>query len=94
MTKMLEIKTGENKLQFEGAGIADGQGLTINNVKLIASGSTKNLVVNGDFSSPNVGTGYTIKDNIPGWLGKKIEIGYGKRYNSAWTGQVAELDAD
>ena len=83
---------GENTLRFEGAGESDGFGLTIDNVRLVKTGTTKNIVVNGDFQKPNVGRSWKIVDEIPGWKGKGIEVGSGRIYNSGWKTQVIELD--
>ena len=48
--------------------------------------------MNGDFEKPDVKKGWTVKDEIPGWKGKGIEIGYGTIYNQGWNSQVVELD--
>jgi hypothetical protein len=49
--------------------------LGIDSVKLVAKGTTKNIVINGDFSLPNQNGGWSIKDNIIGWTGLGIEVG-------------------
>ena len=55
----------------------------------------KNLVKNGNFKQPNVGHGWNIFTNIPGWTGGEIEVGWGPIYNGGWgqNTQVCELDA-
>lgn len=90
----LTAAVGLNRLQFEGAGVSDGQGITIDNVKLIQSGSKSNLLVNGDFEDPALTQDWTLFQNLPGWTGKNIELGGGKKnYNPNWTSQVIELDS-
>lgn len=86
------VDAGDNKLQIEGAGLSDSYGLTIDNVKLVRDGTTTNIVVNGGFQSPNVGSSWGVFNNIPGWEGVGIEIGWGNIYNSQWSSQVVELD--
>jgi len=88
---------GENILQFEGAGVSDTVGLGITNVALVRQGDSTNtnIVVNGDFSQPQVGliSDYQV---IPGWTTEfKIEIGWGPVYNN-WSenAQVCELDSE
>jgi hypothetical protein len=58
--------------------------------------NSNNLVVNGDFSNPNVGSGFQyFTGGIPGWYAAKAEVGASFRYNPNWpAGQVAELDSD
>ena len=50
-TKSIDVVVngGQNMLRIKGAGKSDGFGLTIDNVKLVRYGTTKNIVVNGDF---------------------------------------------
>ena len=43
------VKTGQNKLQFQGAGQSDSYGLTIDNVKVVRYGNYENIAVNGGF---------------------------------------------
>lgn len=87
------IVPGRNSLQFVGAGISDSYGLLIDNVRLIRQGTTTNIVVNGDFSSPNVHGSWGLFTDISGWQGIGIEIG---SYNAYGTDsghhQVCELD--
>lgn len=60
-----------------------------------------NLLINGDFSLPNMDSvpskwRYVPQAEVPGWdsEGDDIEIGRGNIYNSLWTNdQVCELDA-
>jgi len=40
-------------LQIRGKGVADGYGLTIDDVSLSKDGTDKNLVVNSGFELPN-----------------------------------------
>jgi len=43
------------------------------------------FIVNGDFNTPNVGTGWQIfTGSILGWTGDEIEVGYGQIYNPNW----------
>lgn len=52
--------------------------------------------MNGDFSLPNVGTGWNYFANglIPGWSAATGEVGYFSNYNPNWgSGQVLELDS-
>lgn len=88
------VKAGENKLQFEGTGFDNSFGLTIDNVKLIRDGTVTNIVVNGGFEQPDVGHSWGIHNNIPGWTGVGIEVGWGKIYNNGWNSQVVELDGN
>ena len=48
-TIKLDAVAGENALKFQEAGKIDGLGLTIDNVRLVKTGTTKNIVVNGGF---------------------------------------------
>lgn len=91
-TVQVQAKAGENRLQIEGAGVSDSYGLTVDNVKLIRVGTTQNIVVNGGFEQPNVGHSWGIFNNVPGWSGIAVEVGWGSIYNSAWSSQVVELD--
>ena len=89
----LTVQRGRNSLQFSGAGISDTFGLVIDNIRLVRQGSTDNIVINGDFSSPTVYGGWNIFDDISGWLGTGIKLAYGPSYlNSPGLGQVCELD--
>ena len=83
---------GKNTLKFEGTGKQDSYGLTIDNVQLVEEGTSKNIVVNGGFEKPDLGKGWKVFDEIPGWKGKGIEVGFGQIYNSRWNSQVVELD--
>ena len=83
----VSVQKGENVLRFEGAGVKDGFGLSIDNVKLIQISTGKNIVINGGFERPdlrNKEQKWNMFDNIPGWTGKDIEIGWGKIYNKNW----------
>lgn len=85
---------GENRLQFEGAGISDSYGLTIDNVKLIRFGTATDIVVNGGFEQPSVGFSWGIFPSIPGWSDTAIEVGWGQIYNAGWNSHVVELDSN
>lgn len=63
-------------------------------MKLVKEGTEENLVVNGDFEKPAVGTKWTKTNNLPGWQGKNVEVGWGKIYNSNWNSAVVELDSN
>jgi hypothetical protein len=88
---------GANILQFEGAGASDSVGLDFTNVALIQQGdlTNTNVLVNGDFSQPNLNGGWSLYNSIPGWTGLNIEIGNGQDYGTVWsnTTQLVELDA-
>lgn len=84
---------GENVLQFVGAGLSNGFGLAIDNVKLVREGCGKNIVVNGDFEKPDTIHGWRYFKDIDGWSGTPLEIGEGRIYNCKWTSQVVELDS-
>jgi hypothetical protein len=61
-----------NVLSFDGTGRGDAKGISIANVKLFAPSSTTNLIVNGDFASPDVDNTYRyINGGIPGWAATK-----------------------
>jgi len=92
----VQLQSGDNLLQFDGTGLDDSYGITIDNVKLISAYNGTNLIVNGDFSNPNVGTGFTYSSGgIYGWSAAKAEVGASFRYNPNWpAGQVIELDSD
>ncbi len=74
--------------------------MTITNVRLKRNTKrrSRNLVVNGEFTHPNVGKGWKILGSAPGWNadGNGIEIGYGHIYNKRWPAgtHVSELDAN
>ena len=85
-------KKGQNKLEIVGTGHSDSYGLIIDNAKLIRSGNGENIVINGGFEQPHVGHSWGIFNNIPGWNGQGIEIGWGNIYYSGWYSQVCELD--
>jgi hypothetical protein len=59
-------------ISFTGTGVSDGFGLTIDNVNLHKLGSDKNLIINGDFETPNLQKGWQIISNPSGWLGGPI----------------------
>ena len=88
----LEAMVGENALKFETAGKSDGYGLTIDNVKLVKDGSSEDVVINGGFEQPDLGKKWRIQNEIPGWKGKDIEVGWGKIYSKEWNSQIVELD--
>jgi hypothetical protein len=90
------LNSGDNILSFDGTSTSDSYGLAIDNVKLTSAYNTTNIIVNGDFSSPSVGTGWNyINGGILGWTAVKAEVGYGNVYNPSWnTGSVIELDSD
>lgn len=92
----IEVKSeGEdNTLEFEGAGASNSYGVTIDNVRLVRKGTSRDLVVNGGFERPCQNGGWHTYDRIEGWEGTPLEIGGGKLYNCRWNSQVAELDSD
>ena len=93
---LVQLQSGDNLLQFDGTGLDDSFGVTIDNVKLVSADNSTNLVVNGDFSNPNVGSGFQYyAGGIYGWSAAKAEVGASFRYNLNWpAGQVIELDSD
>lgn len=93
---LVTLQSGENLLQFDGTSTDDSYGVTIDNVKLFSVYNSSNLIVNGDFSNPNVGSGFQYyAGGIFGWHAAKAEVGASSRYNPNWpAGQVAELDSD
>nr|BAK01612.1 predicted protein [Hordeum vulgare subsp. vulgare] len=94
VTLTLTVQSGRNALQFVGAGLSDSYGLLIDNVTLVRQGTTANIVVNGDFSSPNVHGSWGIFNDISGWLGTGIEVGYAPNAYGSGTAQVCELDGN
>lgn len=61
-----------------------------------ASGATAatNLVINGDFSAPATGSGWTQRDSIPGWTsnsGDKLEVGNAGVYGATCFTQSCQL---
>ena len=92
----VELKAGDNVVQFDGTSFSDSYGITIDNVKLTSRYNSTNLIVNGDFSTPCVGSGWNLyKGGIAGWSAVLAEVGDGGNYNCQWrTGQVIELDSD
>lgn len=90
----ITVLPGKNSLQFVGAGVSDSYGLLIDNVQLVRQGTTTNIVVNGDFSSPNTYGSWGIFNDISGWLGVGIEIGHGPNAYGSGSGQVCELDGN
>ena len=98
----VQVKPGNNLLQFDGASHSNSFGMNIDNVKVtsIYSGSS-NLVKNGNFEAPNLafyGVNWKyFPGGIPYWQAVKAEVGKCKLvYNSNWplsTGQCIELDS-
>ena len=94
-TKVLyvHVNSGMNSLKFQGTGVSNGYGLTIDNVKLTRYGTKTNIVVNGGFEKPSVGKGWKIFNDIPGWWGNGFEVGSSHLYNCRWgKTKVIELD--
>ena len=94
ITVQLTVQVGRNSLQFAGAGISDSFGLLIDNISLVRQGTSANIVVNGDFSSPDVHGSWGIFNDISGWFGTGIEVGYGPNAYGSGTGQECELDGN
>jgi len=88
-------KKGANSVKFQGSGVSDSYGLTIDNVELVRRGTDKNLLVNGGFENPSTNGGWTTRRSIEGWTGQgnNIEFGRGGIYNRRWNSQVVELDS-
>lgn len=72
VTLNVNVNVGANVLTFAGAGKADGLGAGISSISLTRQGTTTNILVNGDFSQPNLGSGWGIFINIAGWTGSEI----------------------
>jgi hypothetical protein len=91
---------GANILAFDGAGVSDGSGLIIDNVRLISAFNSTNLISNGDFS--NVGPvipGQMIFDNgIPSWFAQRAEVANCRQFfNNLWpvsSGNCIEIDSN
>lgn len=93
----VDLRAGDNVVQFDGTSFSDAFGISIDNVKLTSRFNSKNLIVNGDFNEPCVGSGWSYyKGGIPGWSAVLAEVGDGRNnYNCNWrSGQVIELDSD
>ena len=96
----VRLIAGANILAFDGAGVSDGNGLIIDNVRLISAFNSTNLITNGDFS--NVGPvipGQMIFNNgIPGWFAKRAEVANCRQFfNNLWpvsSGSCIELDSN
>jgi hypothetical protein len=69
VTLQITASRGQNVLEFAAAGLSDGLGADIGNIQLIRQGTTNNLVVNGNFASPNQNGGWGIHNGINGWTG-------------------------
>lgn len=90
------LKPEQNKiniLTFKGVGQPDGLGLTISNVKLIALGSSANMVLNGDFSMPAVSKDTQSVSFLPAWdiSTKTVTIGKAQHFNKWWPHSVKQV---
>lgn len=94
LTLYVYVNAGENKLQFEGIGHNNFQGLGIDNVILVRDGTISNIVVNGDFEVPDAGNSWIISNNILGWEGQAIEVIKGSLKNAGWNSQICELSSN
>ena len=91
----ITVQPGRNALQFSGAGISDSFGLLIDNVRFVRQGTSQNIVVNGDFSSPYVFQSWNIFNDINGWFGTGIKIGFGPNaFGAPGLSQMVELDGN
>jgi hypothetical protein len=66
----------ENNMRIRSIRLALAVGAAVG---LGASAHATDLIVNGDFSTPNVGGGFTLQPSIPGWVntnGDAIEVGF------------------
>lgn len=90
------LNAGDNVLNFDGTSFSDSYGLAIDNVKLTSAFNGTNLIVNGAFSSPSVGSGWNyFNGGILGWSCARAEVGAGNVYNAQWgSSPVLELDSD
>lgn len=67
----VNVQPGSNCLQVEGAGISDTHGLSVDNLKLVRSGDSRSIVVNGGFEAPVQKNSWAIYPSfIEGWQGK------------------------
>jgi hypothetical protein len=92
-------KSGDNVLQFRGAGISDVHGVTVSNVRLTKDSEGRNLIVNGDFKNPKLpaNTWKGFHGGIEGWISVYLEVGTAALFNPSWAGradQVIELDTN
>jgi hypothetical protein len=88
------VQVGQNFLQLLGAGVSDSYGLLVDSVQLVREGTTTNIVQNGDFSAPNVHGSWGIFNDISGWKGNGIEVGYGPTAYGLGSNQEVELDGN
>jgi len=96
-TFQVVLSSGDNLLQFDGAGASDGFGVSIDNVKLTSIYNNTNLIVNGNFQQPSLAANQFTYSNggIPGWTAAKAEVGDCRLYNNLWAStQCLELDSD
>jgi len=96
----VQLKAGNNFIQFDGAGKSDAHGLNIDNVKLTSKyNHYYNLLKNYRFENPQLNSGQWVYSDggIPHWQAQKAEHGDCKNvYNSKWqaeSGQCIELDS-
>ena len=76
----VDLRIGDNVVQFDGTSFSDAFGITIDNVKLTSRFNNTNLIVNGDFNSPCIGSNWSyFKGGIPGWSAVLAEVGDGKK---------------
>jgi hypothetical protein len=94
---LVVLEQGDNVVQFDGTGLSDSFGISIDKVKLSAPYSLSNLIANGDFEIPALAPGTFIIQNggFNGWSASEYELGSCSLYNGAWgAGQCIELDAN
>lgn len=77
---------GPNLITLSGQGV-DGEGLSVDNVKLIPFGSSALAIKNGDFEDPEIKGNVDSKVfyDIPQWEGFNVELGFGDTYNDNWS---------
>jgi len=83
----VKLKAGANTLAFDSAGISDGYGLIIDNVKLTSVYNSNNLISNGNFASISAVPGYWnyYNNGISDWWALKAEVGHCRTvYNDNW----------
>ena len=96
----VKVKAGANTLAFDSAGVSDGYGLIIDNVRLASIYNSNNLISNGNFGSISAAPGYWnyYNNGITGWWAVKAEVGHCRTvYNDNWpatAGNCIELDTD
>lgn len=94
---ILNLENGDHTLIFEGSGRSDTLGITVTNIVVRRRDSSRNLLINGDFSFPNLGHAQLqyFVGGIQGWSADLAELGNCRYYNDDWrAGQCIDLDSN